>query len=356
MLKLAVMSVVLGGALGVDAFADQVALKNGDRLTGAIVRYDGGSLTLRSEFAGEVKIQWDAVETVASDGPLFVTAKDGRVLVGTVTTAAGGLLEVQTGDAGKVTLAKEAVQIIRSAEEQAAHEAELSRQRRAVWGGSADAGLSATRGNADTLVISLGSQLARTTRDDKLSFHAASLFARNSTGGVSVTTAEAIRGGARYDRNINDRLFGFALTDLERDKFQQLDLRLVFGGGLGYHARKTERTRLDLFAGGSYNREKFSTGLTRNSAEGLVGEELSYKLSGNTTLSQRAVLYPNLSEPGEYRFAFDLTGVTRLTGQLGLQATVSDRFQSNPLPGVKKNDLLFTTGIRVTFGGADGKK
>jgi len=39
-----------------------------------------------------------------------------------------------------------------------------------------------------------------------------------------------------------------------------------------------------------------------------------------------------------------------------LQVTVSDRFQSNPLPGIKKNDLLLTTGIRVTFGDTDSKK
>lgn len=355
MRKTAVWVVMLVSVLCSEAWADQVGLKNGDRLTGALVKFEGDTLTLKSDLAGEVKIQWDAVERITSDRPVYVTSKDGRVLVGTLATT-DGHIEVQTADAGKVALARDAIQLIRSKEEQAAYEAELARQRRAAWSGSADAGLSATRGNADTLVIGLGSQAARTTRTDKLSFYAASLFARNGTSGVSVTTAEAIRGGARYDRNISDRLFGFVLTDLERDKFQRLDLRLVFGGGLGYHARRSARTRLDLFGGGSYDREKFSTGLTRNSAEALAGEELSYKLSENTTLAQRAVLYPNLSEFGEYRFAFDLTGVTKLTGQLGLQATVSDRFQSDPLPGVKKNDLLLTTGLRVTFGGTGTKK
>ena len=355
MRKLSLWSAVLVSLLCPAAFADQVSMRNGDRLTGAVVRYDGENLILKSEFAGEVKIRWDAVEQLSSEGPLYVDTKDGRVVVGRVTTA-GGAFEVQTADAGRVALAKGDVRLIRSKEEQAAFEAAEARVKRAVWSGAADAGLSATRGNADTLVVSLGSQAARTTQKDKLSLHAASLFARNSTSGVSVTTAEAVRGGARYDRDVSDRLFGFALTDLERDKFQQLDLRLVFGGGLGHHARRTERTRLDLFGGASYNREKFSTGLTRNSVEALAGEELSYKLSDATTLAQRGVLYPNLSEFGEYRVAFDLTGVTRLTRRLGLQATVSDRFQSNPLPGIKKNDLLFTTGIRMTFGGDDAKK
>ena len=66
--------------------ADQVVLKNGDRLTGSIVNSDGKTLTLKSEFAGEVKIQWDAVTEITSSQPLYLTGKDGQVLVGNVKT------------------------------------------------------------------------------------------------------------------------------------------------------------------------------------------------------------------------------------------------------------------------------
>jgi len=34
---------------------------------------------------------------------------------------------------------------------------------------------------------------------------------------------------------------------------------------------------------------------------------------------------------------------------LGWHLTLSNRYLSNPLPGTKKNDVLFTTGIRLTF-------
>ena len=354
MRKLALWLLMLSSMFCSEALADQITLKNGDRLTGAIIKFDGEKLTIKSEFAGEVQVPWAAIDRVTSDQPLYVTSTDGRVLIGTLTTTEKGI-EVQTSQAGTVALSKEAIHLIRSKDEQAAYETELARQGQALWSGSADAGLSATRGNADTLMIAFGMQAARATQRDKLSLYAASLLARNNTTGISITTAEAIRGGARYDRDINKRLFGFGLTDLEHDKFQRLDLRWVLGGGLGLHARKTDSTRLDLFTGGSFNREKFSTGLMRNSGEALFGEELSYKLSATTSLAQRAVLFPNLSELGEYRFAFELTAVTKLTKQLGLQATVSDRFQSNPLPGIKKNDLLLTTGIRLTLGSA-GKR
>lgn len=38
------------------ALADQVTLKNGDRLSGTIVKTDDDKLEMKSEFAGDVKL------------------------------------------------------------------------------------------------------------------------------------------------------------------------------------------------------------------------------------------------------------------------------------------------------------
>lgn len=353
MRKAAILTVLLIAMSCPRAFADQIMLANGDRLTGAIVKLDDAALTIKSEFAGEVKIKWDVIESISSDQPLHVTLKDNQVIVGTLATS-GSNIEIQTREAGKVTVSKAAILLIRSEKEHAAYAAELERLRNPglgdLWGGTLDAGLSMTRGNADTLTVGIGAQAARVTPRDKISVYFTSLFAKNDTTGESVTTANALRGGTRYDFNLSDDLFAFGLTDLEHDKFQDLDLRLVLAGGLGFHAKKTERTRLDLFAGGAFNQEYYSTEPTRRSGEVLLGEELTFKLSDITSLTERLVAFPNLSDIGEFRITFDTTAVTRLNRLLSWQVTLSDRYISNPIPGVKKNDLLFTTGIRLTFG------
>jgi len=41
--------------------------------------------------------------------------------------------------------------------------------------------------------------------------------------------------------------------------------------------------------------------------------------------------------------------VTRLKRWLSWQLTASDRFISDPVGGRKKNDVLLTTGFRVSF-------
>ncbi|HEY2930963.1 MAG TPA: DUF481 domain-containing protein [Acidobacteriota bacterium] len=337
-----------------NGFADQIHLKNGDRLTGSIVKLDQTKLSIKSELAGDLTVPWDAVDRLTSSQPLYLSLSDGQVIVGTVGGADGNI-EVQTQQAGTVSVSKGVVRTIRSQGEQSAYEANTERMRNPklgdLWSGFADAGLSLSRGNADITTLAAGMKAVRATSRDKITTYFTSLSARTKASGRSLTTADAIRGGARYDFNLSSKLFAFGLTDLEYDKLQKLDLRSVVAGGLGFHVLKTEKTLLDIFSGGAFNQE-FFTDVTRRSAELLLGEELSHKLTRSMSLTQRGVFYPNLSETGEYRLAFDASAVTQLGRQLGWQVTFSDRYQSNPIPGIKKNDILLTTGIRLTFGGA----
>jgi len=48
--------------------ADQVVLNNGDRLTGTIVKSDGKDLVLKTDYAGEITIHWDALQGLRPPG------------------------------------------------------------------------------------------------------------------------------------------------------------------------------------------------------------------------------------------------------------------------------------------------
>ncbi len=74
-------------ALAMPALADQITLKNGDRITGAIVKADGKQLVLKTDYAGDVTVKLDAIQNITSTGDLHVGLKDGKTLVGPVTTS-----------------------------------------------------------------------------------------------------------------------------------------------------------------------------------------------------------------------------------------------------------------------------
>ena len=161
--------------------------------------------------------------------------------------------------------------------------------------------------------------------------------------------ANAKRGGILYNRNLNPNWFVFASVDLDTDQFQSLDIRFVPAAGLGGHVIKTDATILDLSLGASVNREVFSTGLKRTSGEVLIGQEFTKKFSKATSLQEKLVIYPGVTEVGEYRVNFDTSFATILRRWLSWQVTVSDRLLSNPVAGRKKNDILLTTGLRISF-------
>jgi putative salt-induced outer membrane protein len=199
------------------------------------------------------------------------------------------------------------------------------------------------------LTFTTGINAARVTNTDKASIYFSAIKASALVNGKNSDTAHAVRGGFGYDHNINPRLFANVFNDYEYDRFQNLDLRFVLGGGLGFHAVKTERSRLDLLAGIDFNHSKFSTPLTRNSAEFFWGDDYSLKLTGATSLVQSFRMFNDLTNTGTYRVNFDVGASTKLSKWLNWNVSLIDRYLNHPAPGRKTNDFLYTTGLGITF-------
>ncbi len=334
--------------LSTSLFADLVVLKNGDRLTGTIVKSDGKTLLIKTEFAGDVTIQWSAVQDISSSEELHLGLKNGQTLVGPISTTDGNLVVV-TRSGGKVGTPKDAVSVIRSDAEQLAYDKSLNPGIREGWTGGTNVGFALTRGNSQTKNLALAFNANRKTLNDKLGLYANTVYATNDAPGATPrTTANAIQGGIRYDHDLTPRLFGFAGADFQEDSLQTLNLRSIFSGGLGAHAIKNESTTLDLLAGINYTRENYDA-FSRNFAAATLGEEYLHKIRASTSLTQSLYLYPNLSNAGDYRGTFNFGTVTKFSKWLGWQNAFGDIYVSNPPLGKKKNDILFTTGLNISF-------
>jgi len=326
---------------------DEVTAKNGERLTGKIVKLDGGRLTMESATAGAVTVSWDQVREVSSEGDLTVVLPDGRAVKGRLRTEAERLV-VATA-AGVETAPIGEVQGLRNADEQKKYERLEKPSVWELWAGYFDIGASLARGNADTTTFTTAMNASRLTRNDKATAYFNQIYGRATVNRVESTNAEAIRGGWAYNHNLKKRMFVNGFNDYEYDRFQNLDLRFVAGGGLGVTVLNTERNRLDLLGGASYNREQFNTGLVRNSAEAYWGDDWIWKLSGGSAMKQSFRMFNNLSSPGDYRVNFDIGLAMKLSNWLAWQITLSDRYLTNPLAGKKTNDVLASTGLRITF-------
>jgi putative salt-induced outer membrane protein len=342
----------LGSLLAVAARADRVTLSNGDRVTGRILMMDARILILKSDLMGDIKIERSAVTSIESEAPLHVTLQSGERLLGAVK-AAGGFLEVGDPEAARRVVSFETVEALRTEERQRAWEREQRRRSHPpwldFWAGSVTVALATARGNARTATLSSGASAQRTTGFDKIGLKYSQIYSAQSTRAPYGATANRVSGGVRYDRNFGARLFSYGSAQFDFDQFQDLDLRSVLGGGLGYHALKSERTFLNIDLGGAWNREKFATGLVRHSGEAVVGEESRHRVTEALNLFQALVVSPNLSQTGQFRLTFDGGATIQFSRSLSFQVTFADRYLSNPLPGLRKNDVLLSTGVTFTF-------
>jgi putative salt-induced outer membrane protein YdiY len=341
-------------------FADQVTLKNGDRISGKIVKSDGKTLVLHTEFAGDVSIDFKAVTQITSETEMRVTTSDKKTLVGPVTTS-DGKIEVSTRREGTVGVPLgNVVEIGEQSEyEKLVHPGMLH-----GWNGGVNVGFSLARGNSQTSNLALAVNAVHPTLNDKTTIYLSSIDTKNDLATPS-TVANLITAGLRYDHDINPRLFGFVGADFMSNALQDLDLRGVYGGGLGYHAIKSDSTLLDFLAGLNYTHETYSNGpqvtpvtvpptftsygVTHRFIALTLGEELMHKAGKTTVITERLYFFPGLSNSGEYRGTFDLGTVTKISKWLGWQNQFSDIYVSNPPLGAKKNDLILTTGLNLSF-------
>jgi len=343
-----IVSALLIGCCTMALHAEQVTLKNGDRLTGSIVNMGDKKLTLKTDYAGAITVDWGAVVQLSSDEPIVVTSADKQVAAGPVSTKDANLVVSTPGGTREIPLA--AVAAMRSQSDQAAYEKSLHPGIMEGWAGGGNFGLALAKGNSDTTNLSLGFNAARPTTTDKWSITATSLYARNKTNGVSTTSANALGGTLRYDRNLAKQLFAFGLMAGSYDHAQDLDERLGPSGGLGYHVISSKVTTLDLLGGIGYTYESYSTGVTNNLINATLGQELTHKFSANTSLVQDFYFFPNLNQSGSYRANFDFGLASKLHGALTWNLNFGDRYVSNPVAGKKSNDVLLTTGLGLTFG------
>lgn len=344
--------------LAISAFADQIVLKNGDRLTGTIIKSDGKELVIKTDYAGDVTVKFDAVQSLTSSGDLNVSV-GGKTVVGPVTTN-GDDVVVATKTSGSVEGPKSSVTMLRSPAEEAAYQKSLHPGLLEGWNGGVNLGFAVTRGNSETKNLNIAFNAARKGFHDKLILYANSIYASNDLPTASPhTTANVIGGGARYDRDFAPRLFGFVNGDFYSDELQHLDLRATGGGGLGLHAIKSDATTLDLLAGVNYTHESYSSftdpsgdlilAVTHSLAGLTFGDAFMHKIGKGTVITQGFFIYPDLSDTGQYRGTFNLATVTKLNKWLGWQNSFGDIYVSNPPPSTKKNDLQLSTGINISF-------
>jgi len=344
---------------------DTVHLVNGDRISGVVQGAAEGTLTLATEYAGEIQIDLAEVTAVVTDEALAVRLEDGAIQEGRLA-AEDGVQVLQRGDSAE-PLSLDTVDAV-------ARDAEALKKSHKKWSGTVEAATSLRSGDTDTLDASLGLKFLRSGHRDKLTIE--------MTGGYgevdSQVNVRRVKGAAKWQYYLKDRLYTYAHAGSEHDPARRLDLRFETGLGAGYDAIRADRRSLSLAAGIDYAREYWNTyslkelddakrdvrnatrsalksylrgrlgkpwtledgvdaleltvnALTAGVEQETVSEDNVYlrltgeytqKLFKASTLSETLTLLPRLDDFGEYRLTSDLAFDTPLSARLSLRINV----------------------------------
>ena len=148
MLKKVCLLVVVSLICGAAALrAEEVSLKNGDHLSGAIVSMDGKKLVLKTTYAGEISIDWAEVSQFSSGKQPLVVTQAGKQLASGTVTAEGSDVMVTTVQ-GVQRVPRADVTTMRSPADQAAYEKSLHPGMMEGWTGGGSLGFALARGNS----------------------------------------------------------------------------------------------------------------------------------------------------------------------------------------------------------------
>ncbi|HEX4984806.1 MAG TPA: DUF481 domain-containing protein [Burkholderiales bacterium] len=318
------------------AFADELVLANGDRLTGKVVSKETDEVVFHTDYAGDLKVRWADVRGLTTDGPVKLYMEDGRRVKGRLRTEADGTVVVVGEGAEQgtpVDIAK--LRYLNPSVDVSGEGARLS--------GHANAGYSSTAGNTETTKLYVDTELVARTLGNRYTLGARGSRAEDH----DVETESNWLGYLKYDHFLTKKWYGYANGDFENDRFKDIRLRSTVGLGSGYQFFESEKTNLLLEGGVNYVRTDFYADADEDYPAARWAVKYDHLLFGSRTQFFYAhEMYVGLDNV-ENTFLRMQTGLrVPLFGSLNATAQYNVDWDNNPPAGRVRTDraVLLTLG------------
>ena len=224
--------------------ADVVTLNNGDRLSGTIKNKLGDKILFESSMLGEVNIPWSEINSIVTDQPVRLKLSGDRVVTGKMIASDDGTIKLAADE----LFESKAIPLA----EVAAINPPIEDGRVKVRG-NFNLGAAAFDGNSDRKAFNGNAEVIARSKNNRVTIGGAYNWAADS-GTESANNGIAY---GKYDHFITEKWYAYASAAFETDRFQDLDLRSSFGGGMGYQFIENDRTQLSLEGGPTFVSEDY---------------------------------------------------------------------------------------------------
>lgn len=335
------LAILLAWSVGSITYAqgrtDVVTLRNGDRITGEVIRLERGRLEFKTDDAGTLYLEWDKLSSVLATRLVEVLTTDGRRFLGSLGRAPDRSIAVVTS-AGDVSLAMSEVTLITP----------IGRSFWSKLDGSIDVGFNYTRSsgvaqlnvNSNTVFrkpassVRLTGSLTQTQKDDS--------EGRDDRGSLE----------ASYLRFPWQRWFITGAMRFETNESLGLELRSQVAGAIGPRLVNTNQAQLSLGGGIVFNDERGVDVESTRNVEGLFVFTTSYYTYDRPKTNVDIVFqyYPSLSNPGRHRMQLDAGVKRELLKDFFVALNLFNTYDSRPPnPAADTNDVGVVASIGWTY-------
>jgi hypothetical protein len=339
---------------------DVLIFADGEKLIGKLESAKGGSLTFKSDMAGEVTVDWSKVQELRTSHPFAVITKNTKIVkhVDASQVPEGKLsmsdqkvvLESATGAPRTIPVADLDLVLAQPDFDKAVNHEEGFLQ---DWGGAVTAGLSLVASTQESRTYTGAVTLVRAeptaswlNPSSRTLVDLSGSYGTLSQPGTAEIKTDILHGDAERDQYFTPRVFAFARVAFDHNFSQDLDLQQSYGGGLGWTVIKTGTAEFDLKAAVDYIRQTFAISSSNQSLIGSTfGEIYTRKFAHGIVFNEQISATPAWNNTA----AYSATGTAGLTlpvhKRFSLAITSLDTFLNDPPPGFKKNSFQFTTGL-----------
>jgi putative salt-induced outer membrane protein YdiY len=322
--------------------ADEIVLKNGDRLTGKVKQLVDGKLVIESELAGTVTVELSNIQTLGSDAAIEIHLSDGTILQERILKSGAGQFSV----AGE--------KMLKAQEFDVAAIASINPPAKPApkWSGDISVGVTSTHGNTSTDSVTASVNLSKRTEKDRTQLGADYAKGRqeNPDTGEKVTTEDWWRARAKYDYFFGRKLYGYLDGRYEKDSIADLDRRVIVGAGAGYQWIESDDMNFSTEAGLASRYEKFDNETESGSQTSLqLGYHFDKKLVDNVKFINDLTYYPSLEQFSDYFLTTTAEVRAYVTQSMFTNFKVIFNYDSTPAIGKGSTDTKYILGVGVSF-------
>ena len=224
--------------------ADEVWLKNGDHITGKLVRLENNLLIFNTSYAGEISIKWEEIANFRTETAVTVVLSDATSAKGFISPGGEGTVIVKSEQIKEpFTVELASFKMINPSPPKPP----LKVKARVNFGANI------SKGNTDTENIYGDGEFVARTKKSRYTLGGS--YKRSEDNNQK--TADSVIGYTKYDYFLSEKWYLFANAIGEKDEFKDLNLRTAVGPGVGYQFLETEMTNLALEASLNYVNEDF---------------------------------------------------------------------------------------------------